>query len=100
MPRAGQWMENVKAGFGVVLLLMAVWMLDRIVATEVTMSLVALILIVSSVYLGAVDSLDKGQFMRFYWSWAYCRGAKVWYIPSRGWFRRRLRNQTSHCLLQ
>lgn len=60
MPRAGQWMENVKAGFGAVLLLMAVWMLDRIVATEVTMSLVALILIVSSVYLGAADSLDKG----------------------------------------
>lgn len=56
MPRAGRWMETVKAGFGVVLLLMAVWMLDRIVAPEITMGLVALILIVTAVFMGVLDS--------------------------------------------
>lgn len=56
MPRAGLWMESVKAGFGVVLLLMAVWMLDRIVPVEVTMGLVALILIITSVFMGVFES--------------------------------------------
>lgn len=55
MPKAGRWMETVKAGFGVVLLLMAVWMLDRIVAPEMTMGLVATILILTAVYMGALD---------------------------------------------
>ena len=56
MPRAGLWMESVKASFGVVLLLMAVWMLDRIVPVEVTMGLVALILIITSVFMGVFES--------------------------------------------
>lgn len=60
LPRAGAWMEGVKAGFGVLLLLMAVWMLDRIMPTRITMLLVALILLVSAVYLGALDRLRDG----------------------------------------
>lgn len=59
LPRAGVWMESVKAGFGVILLLMAVWMLDRILATEVTMLLTGLILVVSAVYLRALDRLPE-----------------------------------------
>jgi len=59
LPKAGVWMEGVKAGFGVVLLLMAVWMLDRILATEITMIMLALILIVSSIYLNALDRLHE-----------------------------------------
>lgn len=56
MPRAGLWMESVKAGFGVVLLLMAIWMLDRVVPTEVSMLLSAIVLIVSSVFMGAFNT--------------------------------------------
>lgn len=59
MPRAGRWMESVKAGFGVLLLLMAVWMLDRIVAPELTMAMVAVILLISSVYLGVLDPIPQ-----------------------------------------
>lgn len=59
LPRAGAWMEGVKAGFGVVLLLMAVWMLDRLLPTAVTMLLVSLILLFSAVYLGALDRLPE-----------------------------------------
>lgn len=58
LPRAGAWMEGVKAGFGVVLLLMATWMLDRILPTEITMLLLSLILLISAVYLGALDRLQ------------------------------------------
>ena len=57
LPRAGAWMESVKAGFGVILLLMAIWMLDRIVPTPVTMGLTAGVLIISAIYLNALDRL-------------------------------------------
>lgn len=60
MPRAGTWMESVKAGFGVVLLLMAIWMLDRVVPTEVSMLLGALVLIVSSIYMGVFNTNYDG----------------------------------------
>ena len=60
MPRAGVWMESVKAGFGVVLLLMAIWMLDRVVPTEVSMLLSALVLIVSSIYMGVFNTNYDG----------------------------------------
>ena len=54
LPKAGTWMDKVKAVFGVLLLLLAVWMLDRIVPTAVTMWLAAVILVVSAVYMGAL----------------------------------------------
>ncbi|WP_235263492.1 protein-disulfide reductase DsbD [Nitrincola sp. A-D6] len=57
MPRAGSWMKAIKAGFGVMLLLLAVWMLDRIVPVQVTMALTAIVLIISAVYLNALDKL-------------------------------------------
>lgn len=60
MPRAGVWMESVKAGFGVVLLLMAIWMLDRVVPTEVSMLLSAVVLIVSSIYMGVFNTQYEG----------------------------------------
>lgn len=68
MPRAGGWMKAVKAGFGVMLLLMAVWMLDRIVPVQVTMTLTALILLVSAVYLNALDRLpaQSGGWQKFW----------------------------------
>ncbi|MCP4595857.1 protein-disulfide reductase DsbD [Neptuniibacter sp.] len=59
LPHAGLWMEKVKAFFGVLLLLLAIWMLDRIVPTVVTMWLTAIVLIVSSVYMGVLTKLDK-----------------------------------------
>ncbi len=57
LPKAGTWMKGVKSGFGVVMLLMAVWMLDRIVSTPVTMALTGVILVISAIYLQAIDPL-------------------------------------------
>lgn len=59
LPKAGIWMESVKAGFGVMLLLLAIWMLDRIVATEVTMLLTAGVLIASAIFMHALDRLPE-----------------------------------------
>ncbi|NVK40659.1 MAG: protein-disulfide reductase DsbD [Oceanospirillaceae bacterium] len=57
LPKAGLWMEAVKAAFGVALLLMAIWMLDRIIPDRVTMGLTAMVLIISAVYMNALDRL-------------------------------------------
>jgi thiol:disulfide interchange protein DsbD len=55
LPRSGAWMNTVKAVFGVTLLAVAVWMLERVLPGEVTMILWALLLIVPAIYLGALE---------------------------------------------
>jgi thiol:disulfide interchange protein DsbD len=57
LPRAGTWMNAVKAGFGVGLLGIAVWLLDRILPPAATLLLWALLLIIPAIYLGALDAL-------------------------------------------
>lgn len=60
LPRAGGWMDAVKAVFGVMLLAVAVWMLERILPAEITMLLWALLAIVSAVYMGAIEAIREG----------------------------------------
>ncbi|HEB78116.1 MAG TPA: protein-disulfide reductase DsbD [Methylothermaceae bacterium] len=59
LPKAGLWMNAVKATFGVVLLGVAIWMLERILPTSVTLLLWALWLIVPAIYLGATSPLPE-----------------------------------------
>ncbi len=59
LPRAGAWMDAVKAFFGIVLLGVAIWLLERILPVGVTMLLVAALLIASAIYMGAMDSLGE-----------------------------------------
>ena len=68
LPKAGGWMNAVKAAFGVMLLLMAIWMLDRVVSTEITMVLTAAVLITAAVYMKALDRLpeNSGGWSRFW----------------------------------
>lgn len=58
LPRAGGWMNAVKGVFGVMLLAVAIWMLERVLDAEIAVLLWALLLIISSVYMGALDALD------------------------------------------
>jgi len=58
LPRAGGWMDSVKAVFGVVLLGVAIWLLERILPVNVTMLLIAALLIASAIYMGALDALS------------------------------------------
>jgi len=55
LPRAGEWMNAVKAVFGVLLLAVAVWLIERLVPAPVTLALWAALLIGSGVYLGGLD---------------------------------------------
>lgn len=59
LPRAGAWMETVKHVFGVMMLGLAIWMLDRVVAPQVTLLLTGALLIGSAIFLGATDSLTE-----------------------------------------
>ena len=59
LPRAGGWMDSVKAVFGVVLLGVAIWLLERILPVGITMSLIAALMIASAIYMGALDSLSE-----------------------------------------
>ena len=57
LPKAGPWMDSIKAVFGVMLLAVAIWMLERILPGEASMLLWATLLILSSIYLSALDAL-------------------------------------------
>ena len=56
LPKAGAWMDAVKAVFGVLLLGLAIWLLERVAPTALTMGLWAALLIVSAIYMGAIDT--------------------------------------------
>ncbi|HEY5717019.1 MAG TPA: protein-disulfide reductase DsbD [Motiliproteus sp.] len=59
LPKAGAWMEQVKSGFGFVLLLMAVWMLDRILPPAATMVMVGALLVIAAMFLHALEALPE-----------------------------------------
>lgn len=58
MPRPGGWMDTVSHIFGVVMLAIAIWMLGRILPPSVSMLLWAALLIILSIYMGALESLQ------------------------------------------
>jgi thiol:disulfide interchange protein DsbD len=61
LPKAGHWMNRIKAVFGVLLLVVAIWMLERILPTELSMLLWATLLIVTATYMGALQPLSHGM---------------------------------------
>jgi len=68
LPKAGMWMNTVKAVFGVILLGVAILMLERILPGPVTLMLWALLLIIPAIYMRALDALPEGSsgWMRFW----------------------------------
>jgi len=59
LPKAGMWMDAVKSVFGVMLLGLAIWLLERVAPAAFTMSLWAALIIVSAIYMGAIDGLKE-----------------------------------------
>jgi len=57
MPKPGFWMNNISKIFGVIMLGVAIWMLNRVVLPEISMFLWSIFFIIISVYLGAFESL-------------------------------------------
>lgn len=59
LPRAGTWMDTVKAVFGVVLLAVAILMLERVIPGPVALALYATLFVVSGVYMGAFEPIPE-----------------------------------------
>lgn len=66
LPRAGAWMEGVKAAFGVVFLAMAIWLGGRLLPGPATLALWAALLLGAGVFVGGLDRLepDSGAVLR------------------------------------
>jgi thiol:disulfide interchange protein DsbD len=60
VPKAGPWMDSIKAVFGIALLALAIWMMERIVQGPVILLLWGGLAIASGVYLGALESIPQG----------------------------------------
>jgi thiol:disulfide interchange protein DsbD len=57
LPKVGPWMNTVKAGFGVMLVGVAIWMMDRVLPGTVTLVLWSLLVFLTGVFLGAFEPL-------------------------------------------
>ena len=60
VPKAGAWMDAIKAAFGIGLLALAIWMLERIIQGPVILLLWGTLAIASGVYLGALERVPEG----------------------------------------
>lgn len=59
LPRAGQWMDEVKRFFGVVMLAVAIWLLNRVVSDVLTLGLYGVLLAFYGVQLGALEPTEQ-----------------------------------------
>lgn len=59
LPKAGLWMERVKQFFGLILLAVAVWLLERIIPATAALLLWAALLIFSALHLGALRRAEN-----------------------------------------
>ncbi len=57
LPKVGPWMNSVKAGFGVMLIAVAIYMMDRVLPGTVTLVLWSLLVFLTGVFLGAFEPL-------------------------------------------
>jgi thiol:disulfide interchange protein DsbD len=60
VPKAGPWMESVKRFFGVLLLAVAIYMVSPVIPMAMQMLAWAALLILTGVYLRAIDPLPQG----------------------------------------
>ncbi len=57
LPKAGAWMDSIKAVFGVLMLGLSIWLLERIIPGWMALLLWGSLFIVSAIYLGALNTL-------------------------------------------
>lgn len=59
LPKSGPWLETVRNGFGVMLLAVAIWLLDRILPGPLTLALWALLAAGVAIFLGTLEFSAK-----------------------------------------
>ena len=58
LPKAGGWMNSIKYIFGVLMLALAIWLLERIIPESVALLLWGSLFIITAIYLGALNTLN------------------------------------------
>ncbi|MCZ6803227.1 MAG: protein-disulfide reductase DsbD [Proteobacteria bacterium] len=58
LPRAGAWMETIKRIFGVIMLGVAIWFLERVLPETLVLVLWAMLFITTAIFAGALDRLE------------------------------------------
>ena len=59
LPSVGPWMTTVKAAFGVVMIGVAIWMLERVLPGPIVLVLWAVLVFLTGVFLGAFEALPE-----------------------------------------
>ena len=87
LPKAGPWMNAVKAAFGILLLGVAIWMLERIIPPAATLVLWAALLVGSGVFMGAMSPPWR---IRLRWAANSARrwDSSRWFMASYCWLAR------------
>lgn len=60
LPKAGLWMDRVKAAFGVMLIGVAIWLLERLLPSSVTLVLWSLLVTSTAIQMGAFEPARYG----------------------------------------
>lgn len=68
LPRAGAWMESIKRLFGVIMLGVAIWFLERVLSASVVLMLWATLFITTAIFMGALDRVEANttHWQRFF----------------------------------
>jgi thiol:disulfide interchange protein DsbD len=68
LPKTGPWMNAIRNFFGVLLLAMAIWLISSLIPIEVAMALWAALLIITAIYMHALDALPPtaGRWPKFW----------------------------------
>ena len=61
MPKAGGWMDQIKAFFGILLIGVAIWLLSRFLDATLILALWGILAIVYAIYLGAIEPIEPAQ---------------------------------------
>ena len=61
LPKAGGWMDQIKAFFGILLLGVAIWLMSRFLPGQISLLLWALLALVYGVVLGAFEPANSGK---------------------------------------
>jgi thioredoxin:protein disulfide reductase len=60
LPHSGSWMTTIKNIFGIILLGVAIWFMGRVLPGPLTLILWGILLVVSAVFMGALNISDQG----------------------------------------
>lgn len=64
LPRAGAWMNQVKAVFGLLMLVVAVWLIERLLPASLAMALWGLLALGSGVFIGGLHFRASGGWQK------------------------------------